>query len=90
MLLELQDHKLFQEFVSHKELLSRTANVTVVVHDTHAGESSDLHLHGDMLVHVGSGVGAAGGVRTGRRSSLPVDEALITDFINHLFLFNNY
>jgi hypothetical protein len=39
------------------------------------------------------GVGTAGGVRTGRASSLPVDEALVTDFINHLLYYliiNNF
>ena len=93
MLLELEDHELLEEFVAHEELLGGAANVTVVVHDTHAGETGDLHLHGDVLVHVRLGIGTAGGVRTGRASSLPVDEALVTDFINHLLYYliiNNF
>ena len=89
MLLELQYHQLLQEPVAHEELFSGARNVAVVVHDTHSCETSNLNLNGDVLVHVGIEVSLLGWERSHTGSSLPIDEALVSDFINHL-LFINY
>lgn len=44
MITDRQNHDLLEEAITHHELLGSTRNVTVVVEDTHACETSDLHL----------------------------------------------
>ena len=53
MSLKVKNHKLFHESVAHHELLSSTRDVTVVMLDSHAGVTSDLHSEGDVLIKVG-------------------------------------
>ncbi len=48
--LEVKNHKLFHEPVTHHELLGSTRDVTVVVLDSHTGVSSDLDSESDVLV----------------------------------------
>jgi hypothetical protein len=47
MVLESQDDNLFEQFVSHQELLRGTTDVSVTMLESHSCESSLLHLEGN-------------------------------------------
>ena len=49
---ERQNHELFKEAITHHELFSGTGNVAVVVKNTHAGVSGNVHLESDVCAHV--------------------------------------
>lgn len=86
-----EDHELLEEAVSHHELFCGARNVSIVVHDAHAGESCDLHLKGhvrsqididlDFASRVGSYVSS-----TGESSA----EALVPNLVNHFWQIINY
>ena len=72
-------------------MLGGSRNVAVVVHDPHSCETGNLYLESDVLGHVGIDIGLFGGVCSVRGSTLPVDETLVANFINHLlFIINNF
>ena len=47
VLLELEDHHLFEELVAHQELLGGTRDVPVVVHDAQSCEVCQELVHPD-------------------------------------------
>ena len=47
MFFDSQDHGLLQELVAHQKLLAGSRDVSIAVLDSHASESSLLHLEGD-------------------------------------------
>jgi len=82
----LEDHKLLEEAISHHELLAGTANVTVVVEETHAGETGDVNLKGYVSLNVEGNLSLLGGVSTHGLAWVKDVEGLVPDFINHYYL----
>jgi len=83
MLFQLEDHKLFEETISHHELLSGTGNVSVVVENTHTGETGSLNLDSYMSSDIELHVSLGSGEGTDRLSGREVVETLVSDFIDH-------
>ena len=82
---DLADHDHLEESVSHHELLAGTGNVAIVVQDTHASESGDVHLKGDVGLDVEGNLGLLGWVCTNGLSSAKDVERAVPDFINHYY-----
>ena len=90
---ERQDHELLKEAVAEHELLGGTRDVAVVVEDTHACVTRDLHLESDVLAEVDAlDLGLLGSVGTvGGHASAPEGlEALVSNLINHFIDNANY
>ena len=87
MFTELENHKVLKHGVAHHELLGGTANVAVVVEETHASETSAVDLESDVKVHVEVHVDLTGRVEAGSGSVGEVVKTLVSDFVNH---FNYY
>ena len=86
MFAESQDHQLLEEAIAHHELLGGTGDVPVVVQDTHACETSDLHLEGHVLAQVNVDLGFASGVGTNVCCSEEGSgESLVPNLVNHYF-----
>ena len=84
MLTESQDHKLFEEAVTHHKLLGGTRDVPIVVEDAHTSESSDLHLKSDVGAEVAVHHGLLGRVDTTVVGHAPgCSKALVPNLVNH-------
>lgn len=84
MLTDGQDHKLFEEFVTHHKLLGGTRDVPIVVEDAHTGESSDLNLKGDVGAEIAVDHRLLGRVDTSVVGHAPDrTESLIPNLVNH-------
>ena len=84
MLTNSQDHKLFEEFVTHHKLLAGTRDVSIVVEDTHTGEPGDLNLKGDVGAEITVDHGLFGWVDTTVVGHAPRrSESLIPNLVNH-------
>ena len=84
MLTDSQDHKLFEEAISHHELLGGTRDVPIVVENAHTSESSDLHLKGDVGAKITVDHGLLGRVDTTVVGHVPGgSEALVPNLVNH-------
>ena len=55
--LEVNDHELFKNLVSHSELLASSRDVSVVMHDSHVRETSDVHLDSHVFGQISLGLG---------------------------------
>ena len=84
MLLDSKDHELLQDFVTHEELLGSSRDVSVVVKDSHACESGNMHLHRDVSGQISVDLGLFGWMDSRIKSSSGVVKALVSDFIDHL------
>ena len=84
VLFDRQDHKLLEDLVAHQELFGRTRDVTVVVQDSHASETGDLHLDSDVAGQVSLDLGLFRGVHTGVKGSSRVVETLVPDLEYHI------
>ena len=90
MLFKGQNHKLLKDFISHKELLGSSGDVSVVVEDSHACESSDVDLDGNVSSQISMNLGFLGWVNSWIESGSCIIEALVSDFIDHLLIINIY
>lgn len=86
MFLELEDHQLLQEAITHHKLLRGTRDVTVVVEESHAWETGDVHLKGNVASHVDVSLSLLSSENT---VSSEVVKASVSDFIDH-FIINYY
>ena len=87
VLFDLQDHKLFKELITHKELLGGTWDVSVVVEDSHTGISSNLNLKSQVSLHGDVDIGLLGREDTDAIGTSEVIEAFVSEFINHLNIY---
>lgn len=84
MLFNSQNHYLFVDFISHEELLGGSRDVSVVVEDSHAVVSGDVHLHGDVSAEIGMNLGLFSWEDSRVNSGSCIVKALVSDFIDHL------
>ena len=92
MLLDSEDHDHLEEAVAHEELFRGSGDVSVVVEDSHACESGNVHLHGDVACQVGVDLSLLGEVHSGVQSGSRVIEALVPQLVDHLLkrIYCNY
>ena len=81
--LQAEDHSLLLNFISHQELLACSRNVSVVMLDSHSGESSLLDLSGNIFGQIESDLSFLRWMNTWVGGSSPDVESLITEFIDH-------
>lgn len=86
MFFDGKNHQLFKELVSHEELFGGSRDVSIVVKDSHTSESSNVDLHGDISGKVSMNLGLFGGVNSWVESCTSIVKALVSDFIDHLFI----
>jgi hypothetical protein len=67
-------HELFEYFVALHELFGSARYVSVVVQDSHSGEASYMHLHGDEASQVCMNLHLLGWVDTGIQGGCRVVE----------------
>ena len=87
MLLDGKDHQLFKDLVTHEELLRSTGNVSVVVHDSHASESGNVHLHGDVSGQISMNLGLLAGMNSRSQGSNSIVKTLVSDLVDHLLFY---
>ncbi len=74
----------------YQELLGGSGDISVVVEDSHASISGDMHLHGDLSAQISLDLCLLGWMHSWVESGSSFIEALISDFIDHLLLINIY
>ena len=87
MVLKSKNDNLFEESVSHEELLGGTTDVSVSVLQSHTGESSLLDLKGDASGQVEVDLSLLGWMDSWVHGGSEDIEASVSDFINHLISF---
>lgn len=82
VILEGEGDNLLEESIAHEELLGSTADVSVSVHQSHAGEPGLLHLEGNAFGQVQVDLGLSL-VDSRVRGSGENVEAPVSDFVDH-------
>lgn len=83
MFLQAQDHILLHKTVSIAELFAGTRDVSVVVHDSHASETGNVHLEGHVRLNIELCLGLLAWVGTWSGAHSEDIEGLVSNFINH-------
>ena len=84
VLLDRQDHQLLKDLVTHHKLFARARDISVVVQDSHASVTSDLHLHCNVASEISMNLSLFGRMHSRVEGSSGIVEALVPDLINHL------
>ena len=81
-----QDHELLKEAISEHKLLRGARDITVVVQNTHARETSNLYLKGHVLAQIDVDLSLFCGEGSRIVCTLLPDglEALVSNLINHV------
>ena len=85
MLFECQNHSLFKKLVAHQKLFARSADVSITMFNSHAGKSSLLDLKSNAGSQIHGYLGFLGWMNSDIHGSGENVEALVSDFIDHIF-----
>ena len=83
MVFDGEDDDLLQKLVAHQELLAGSRDISVTVLDSHAGETSLLHLEGDKSRQIHGDLCFLGWVHTWVGSGSENIETFVTNLVDH-------
>lgn len=87
VVLKSKNNNLFEELITHQELLGGTRNVSVAVLNSHTCESGLLNLKGDALGNIELNLGFLSWMDSWVHGSSEDIETLVSEFIDH-FIFD--
>ena len=84
VVLDTEDGKLFEESVTHQELLGGTRDVSVTVLQSHSSESGLLYLESNASSQVEVDLSLLGWMNTRVHGGRENVEAFVPDFVDHI------